>query len=409
MSKNLSLYTLSSISCGVLFFVMGKFTLTDILGCKRFLQVFFITPIFFSSIFIIAKNINSLCNNYSIFVFIFVFISILYGVQINIVFSMLFSLLSIILLSAVNIKNIVYASKTVVGLAAFFSILGIIHFFILLINPEFVEHGKVFMQTDGIHVDELDFYSLIGLVDGSSYSLFGFPITRIRSFASEPSLLILYFFFPAILSLLIRDKVWNNLVFPICFCCFLSFSGIVLLSFFLSFLTFISIPRIGVEKIKIAFIFLGIVILLDFVSGNTDSYMSFLDGLKSHGDFFEKTRSFNARTLGISNAFTMAASSPFGSNYIIDAPAPIFVNASIRAGWLAGALIIIIIWKLFSLTSLFVVKHKGGFYSRIFTSLCFSGLFVTSTISDYGMTGYSGIIILFLIYKMLNYRLFLSV
>ncbi len=388
----------------LLFFVMSRFALTEILGIKREAEFLLIVPIFLLSLAGFVRNVKIIFNPYVFFtIFMMLTVVLVSPDKLKIALTA-FSFIGIVALLSVNKEDFIFAAKTMVVFVSFFSFLAILHFTVLLFNPDLAEYGNVLIINVGsVEVKPFHPYVLLGLVTGEEHVLFGFKITRIKSFTTEPSIMVLYFVFPAALALLLKGKFWFYLSFPIALAALLSMSGMVFLSFTFAFFVFILLSNFSFKIVQYIILLSVSIVIFNLVSGNLDSFTSGLDTLKDQSSVFEKTKSFKGRAEGVANAFNRALVSPYGVENV-DAPAPIFVNATLKAGWLGGIMILMIIWEFFSQSKQYLLYQKNSFHARLGVSLLFGALFVSNTMSDYGMTTYSGLIMLLLISGVLKIR-----
>ncbi len=401
----LTLNRLALICCVLMFFVVGRFVLTEVVGGKREAEFLLIVPMFLFSLAGFVKNVKVLLNPYIFFIFFSMISLLLFDFDVLKIAITSFSFIAVITLLTANKNDLIFAAKTMVLLVAFFAFLAILHFIILLFNPGFSEYGQPLVILPGsIGVKEFHPYVLLGLVTGEEYSMFGFVITRIKSFTTEPSLMVLYFFFPMALSLFLKGKLWLYLSIPMGIACLLSMSGMIFLGFSFSFFVFILLSKFKFKIVQYIILLSVFGFIFNIVSGNVDGFTSGLDSLKEQSSVFEKTKSFKGRSENIVSAFNLSLVSPLGSPQDVNAPAPIFINAMLKSGWLGGIAIIIAIWHFFIKSNKYLVYQKNSFHARLAVSALFGGLFVSSTMSDYGMTNYSGIIILLLITRVLDVR-----
>ncbi len=392
-----------AITCGLLFFIMGKFGLAEHLGVKRFLQFAFFILLAPYSLVALYKKPNTILNIYVLFLLVMFITEMLHNTFINKLILIIFSLSAVIAI-ATSKSSFLYTGKTIVKLAYYFSLLACLHFIILLLFPEVEKYGLIMMTEQGLERKDFHILSLLGFVTGEQHSFWGLNFTRIRSFASEPSLLLLFFYFPMCLSIVLSKKLFNKETVTIGVACLLSFSGSLYMAFVLSAAFFLIIKilvRKKQEKSLVSGFIIASILFIIFFSLNNDA-VNIFNSPSEINSAFDKNRSFTTRSNGIANSLNIALASPLGATQGSNLPGPIVLNTVVSAGWIGAAFIIIIIYRILKATNFFIVNNNYNFASRFGGSLLLGGLFVVSTFSDYGMTGYAGIVILLILYKVLT-------
>ncbi len=413
----MSMDKIAALACAILIYVMGRFQLTDLLEIKRIVQFILFTPIL--GYFLIKlpeinprKHFNPLIG----VVLLMLCINLYFHMNILWLFDYIFSLVGLYVLLTVSRANIVAGVELIVGIATFFSCLALIQFVILVIFPDLVVHTRLAFLEDGSLttispnegvsvVSNLHPIALLGLMTDERLNVFGLEISRMRSFTSEPSLLLVYFLFPAVLGLFLNKPFWTKCSLFILFFSLLSFSSSVqiclvfaLVYFFASFFfpnrfIFISFP----------FIILGITLGIMLTIG-LDVFTAFDANLASSEstDFLAKGNSLVVRGNGIIEAVNEAIHSPFGSGYNRSLPLSIILSSMISAGWTGMILLLIFFYKLISRLDL-KLKSTHSKKNILLGAAIFFGLICTIFLfNDYAMLNYTGIIFLVFTYRLLG-------
>jgi len=348
-SKDIPFSVIAVAACSILFFVMGRFYFADLFGIKRFLEIilFLLISTYTVTIFLAGKirlNFNPLIILTSLLWVNSIVISMDYLRAAD----LSLTVVALIVISFVPMRSFYLGIKLVIGIATIFSVLAIIEWFILLAFPQLSSYAQLLQSENGLLVN-FHPLMLLGLVTGEEYTLLGFQITRLKSFASEPSLLGIFFIIPASFSFILNEKFWSKCGLIIILFCLISLSGSVFLSLAFSIIYFILSRFV---RQKILFFFLPIALLAVFlvviITQGVESFLNINSTLVGYGDFLDKASSFNTRSEGIIIAFESLRSSPFGRAEALDLPAPLFFSAIIKGGYLGLLLLLIFYFKLSS-------------------------------------------------------------
>jgi hypothetical protein len=402
--KDLPLSVVSIAACSILVYIMGRFYVAELFNLKRILEIILLIPILaYVVVFAINGIFRLKFDPLIFFVLQLLFNSILFSMDFLRVADLIFSLLALIVIASAPMRSIYTGVKWVIGIATFFSILAIIEWFILLVFPQLSVHAEVVASENGLSSADFHPIMLLGLVTGEEYVLFGFDVTRLRSFASEPSLLNVFFLIPASLSLILNNKFWRGCGVIILLFCLLSLSGSVFLSLAFSALYFVLSFFL---RPKILFFFLPITILSGFlviiITQGVESFMALNSSIVQYGDFLDKASSFNTRNEGIILAFEAMQKAPFGSAVALDLPAPLFFSAMVKGGVIAVVLILVFIFKLSIRVQAFTKIKQGNMLTKMSIALFFGVICTAITFNDYSMLNYVGLVLLMFFYRLLE-------
>lgn len=417
MVADLSMDKIAAVACALLIFVMGRFQLSDLFGVKRIVQFILIIPLL--GYFAVSLTKISHRKYFSPLigvVLLMLFVNLYYHMNILWLFDYIFSLIGLYILLSVSRRNIIASVEWIVGIATFFACIAMVQFAILVVFPDLAIHTRLGLLEDGgwtsINPEEgasivrsLHPIAFLGLMTYDKLNILGFEISRMRSFTSEPSLLVVYFLFPAVLGLFLDKLFWTKCSLLIIVFCILSFSGSVQVClvfaavyFFASFVfsnkfIFISFPIIILGLTLGAMLILGLDMFTAFDAS--------LAGSEST-DFLAKGNSLVVRANGLIEAVTEALHSPFGSAYIRELPLSIILSSMISAGWTGTILLLVFFYRLISRLDdrLKVMRNKNNLLlgaAIIFGIICTVFLF-----NDYAMLNYAGIIFLMFTYRLLE-------
>lgn len=179
--------------------------------------------------------------------------------------------------------------KGIIALAAIFSALAIVQFFVLLLQPELIHltinpnyaeaiyemTGTIWVGPGGSEYEILHPIAYLGKTTGWEHFL-GLEAARIHSFAREPGLLVLYFFLPGVMALTYGGKA-KLLAIPLLALSVLGFTGTVYGSIFLAIFL---LALVRLMRLKDNRLFLTLIPLVITVAGVIIIYTTtILDGL----------------------------------------------------------------------------------------------------------------------------------
>lgn len=412
----MSINRFATIASGILIFTMGKFQFADLIGIKRILEVILFLPIMFYLMIDISKLKFNKRPNTLLFLVFLMFLVNFYFHDILWLFDYIFSFGAIYILNVTSKKNILIASKIIVFIASFFSVMALLQFLILFLFPNLSINTQLVQLDNGnwtsisdmegaTNLDNIHPIAFLGLTTNEKLNVFGFQINRMRSFTSEPSLLVVYMLFPCVMGLLMDGKKWTYFAIIILFFAIMSFSGSVQACILFSFIFIIASNFFSVKFIftylPFILLFLTIVVLMKLGLDNFISFDSSLRG-SENTEFLAKGNSLLVRANGLVNTFYAAINSPFGNpNFSEDLPVSIFFNVIIKAGWL-GAILLFLFFKTFFEKINHRFNSVNSLKLKFTTGLLFGIISTIIVFNDYAMLNYSGLVLLFFVYRLLE-------
>lgn len=350
-------YQMMAIGMAIALFVAGRFGFFDILGAKRIFEIVIFIPVGFLGFLLICLVPNIWLQPFfllPLFYFIFqLYINPDVLMLADLWMATLFS--GIILILGGRFADLLLRYAIII--ATIFAILGIIEFIVLLIDPSLVSHILLYYDyySGSSHPVIENAMQLLGLADGTSYHLWGMSVTRLRSFASEPSLLVGYFLVPGALALTYRNRFSYLGLICILFC-ILSLAGSVYAALACAMISslFIVVKKRHLTTL-LPFLLLGFFIWILY-SHYTDLILLVRKSGNDY-DFLDKTNSANMRFSYIRDFIPKVIASPFGVEEEIHQPLGLLIGSAARAGILGFMLAVILLMKIYDvIDSLLVSK-----------------------------------------------------
>lgn len=339
-------------------FVAGRFGFFDILGLKRLLEVLLFLPLGLLGLLFILKRPKNCLNPFFLLpLSYFVFQLYWNPDQFELADLAVSTLVVAIILALGDVFSDLLLRYTL-NIATVFAVLGLIEFSALIMEPSLVNNILLFYDYySGSSVPVIqNAWQLLGLSDGTSYHLWGMAVTRLRSFTSEPSLLVGYFLVPGALGLTYKGKyaVYGLICIAFCIC---SFAGSVFAALFFSVL---SIALVILKKPRLSTV-LPFFILCLFIWILNSHFADLILLTKTTGgsyDFLDKTNSATVRFSYIRDFIPRVVTSPFGLDEELHQPLGLLIGSAARGGLFGFACILIILTRLYgSLALLFTSSN----------------------------------------------------
>lgn len=379
-------------------FVVGRFGFFDILGVKRFLEVFLFLPLILIGSLTVFKYPLRLFSPLLFLPISFLWVEIFINGDLLSIADNLASILVVGILLTVGPACIDLVLRYTIKFSAFFATLGLIQFVILLIDPSRVQQILLFYDHySGSNVPVIEnFFQLLGLADGTSYHLWGMSVTRLRSFTSEPSLLVGYFLIPGALALTYEKKYRTFGLICIAFSiCSLAGSVFTTLMFTLLVMALLCL------RSSTIFIFFPFVLLLIFFWILNYHYHELIALTKSSAgsyDFLDKTNSANMRFGYIRDFIPKVMTSPFGLNEEIHQPLGLLIGAMARGGLLGLIFISIILFNLYCYLGKILVEKNMALLNKLGFAIVYGALITGILFLDNCFIQLYGFTLLVLIY-----------
>ncbi len=413
--KNLSLDKIATIASALLIFVMGRFQLANLFGVKRLLEGVLFLPVLVYFLFRISdfsprKHLNPLIG----FILLELILKFCYHPNVLWISDYFFSLIAVYVLLTVSKANIAAGGKWIVSIACFFSIMALIQFAILLFFPNLIEYTQLVLLDNGVItsmktgpsvVTSIHPIAFLGLMSQENLSILGLEIGRMRSFTSEPSLLAVFFLFPAALGMFLNNGRWIICSGIIVLFSLLSFSGSVEICIIFSCLYILLSSFFGTRFIFIFFplIILGVTMFILLTMG-LNLFTSFDTKLasSSSSSFLAHGNSIIVRGNGVIFAFSEALRSPFGSPNELHLPVSIFLSSIINAGWAGAVLLIAFFYKLIIRIDKKLRSNRSAKRTKVGVAILFGIICTIFLFNDYAMLNYSGLILLIFAYRLVQ-------
>lgn len=389
----------------LLVYSSGSFLFAEVLGVKRFLQVFLVCTLLagtaYAGLRLKLRSVDPLLG----FVFAMLIVELALRRQPLFVLDALASLLALIAIAMAPRDIFWTAARASVWLVTLFACMALLQWVMLLRSPELADFRLSVNEAGAIENSVKHPAMYLGLFKEPVFNLFGRPLARMQSFAMEPSLNVVYFMLPACLAIFLDRRLYFGLALVILGFCVLSFSGSVLLSCAFSALWLLLLTVI---PLRFAFSY-GLFVLLFgyFLAIKRIGYDAILAGiavLAQYGDFLGKTASVTVRGFAATENLGVAITQPFGSTNVSDMAGPWPINAALAAGW-AGP--ILIFFFLRSLGRRVERLNEGQpllSRTRFGTIVLLGAMSTIVSFNDYQMTAYGGIVLLAFLSRAISLR-----
>jgi hypothetical protein len=355
LRTNRSIYQGFAILIAFSLFVVGRFGFFDILGLKRLFETLIFVPIGLLGTLLILRMPNQWANPFFLLPISYLIVHVCWDWDPLIVADLTGSILiiGIILKLGINFSDLLF--RCLLHFATFFAILGIIEFIILLIDPSLVSQILLFYDNYSGSTSPViqNAMQLLGLADGTSYHLWGMSVTRLRSFTSEPSLLVGYFLVPGALGLTYRGKyiVFGMICIAFSVC---SLSGSVFVTFCFSAIA-CGLLLFKRRKLFTLFPFVALMFFILILYTHYNELILLTKSTAGNYDFLDKTNSANMRFSYIRDFIPKVFSSPFGLAEEIHQPLGMLVGGIAKGGIIGLIVTFLVLYKIFScLASLLV-------------------------------------------------------
>ena len=339
-------------------FVVGRFGFFDILGLKRLFEFLIFVPLGVFGPILILRAPNHWFNPFLLLPLIFLFVQVCVKWNGLFVADLVGTTLIVAIIVALGESFAEVLLRYTIRISTFFAFLGVIEFIVLLLKPSLV--SEILLFYDGYSASTVPVIQnplqLLGLADGTSYHLWGMAVTRLRSFTSEPSLLVGYFLVPGALGLTYRGKFASFGMLCIFFC-ICSLAGSVFVALCASAMIFFLLP----VKNKCLFTYLPLAMLSIFIwilYNHFDELILLTKSTAGSYDFLDKTNSANMRFSYIREFIPKIITSPLGLTEELHQPLGLLINGMARGGIIGFVLTGIILLRLYTMMAgLLVSEH----------------------------------------------------
>lgn len=388
--------------CALALFVAGRFGFFDILGLKRLFEILLFIPISMIGILFILISPRLWYHPFLLLPFSYLAFQLFWHPDWLSLADLTIATVMVGTILALGQDFSDLLLRYVIRIATFFAVLGLIEFVILIINPSLVSKILLFYDFySGSNVPVIqNAMQLLGLSDGTSYHLWGLSVTRLRSFTSEPSLLVGYFLVPGALALTYRDQYATYGFICILFC-ICSLAGSVYAALGFSMLsTIVVISRKREIVVLLPFMF-----LCAFMWVLYNHYGELILMAKSMGgdyDFLDKTNSANMRFSYIRDFVPKVMSSPLGLEEELHQPLGLLIGSAAHSGILGFVLAAIVLFKLYTRLSFHFVSHSLHHYQKLGLLIIYGSLLTGIIYLDNCFIQTFGFTLLVLVYNRLG-------
>jgi hypothetical protein len=401
LSTNKTLYQGAAVLIALTLFVVGRFGFFDILGLKRLFEVMLLIPLGCLGILMILRIPNQWFNPFLLLPFSYLVVQVCWDWNTLLIADLINSLLIIGIIIALGNKFSDLLLRYLIRLATFFACLGIIEFVILLLKPSLVSQILLFYDNySGSTVPVIqNALQLLGLSDGTSYHLWGMSVTRLRSFTSEPSLLVGYFLVPGALGLTYGGKYafFGMLCIFFCIC---SLAGSVFVALCFSGVAFLMIV-VKSRRLYILFPFLMLAFFVYILYTHYNELILMTKSTAGNYDFLDKTNSANMRFSYIREFIPKAFSSPLGLAEEIHQPLGLLIGAMAKGGLIGLIVTLVILIKLFSSLAYLLVSQYMHIMQKLGLTIVYGALVTGILYLDNCFVQLYGFTLLLLIYNRL--------
>ena len=396
----LSAANLAVMAAAALVYVSGTFLLAEALGIKRLLQGLFFMPIVLMASYYIAIRPRRLVEPLIGFVALKTLAEIVFRGTALDLFDDFATLFALAVVSAASARAVVRGVRLVTALGGTLAGLALVQWVVLFFEPDLLDEllttddeGKVVGSVHHI-------IALLGMATGEQYTLFGHVVSRLQSWAKEPSLNLVYFLIPSGMAFLrggTAGRFWGTLMLGFCV---LSLSGSVLLSLAFSGGAWVALRVLSIRGVLLwgTMLILG-GYLAAVATGGLSGVISFITFLSDYGNFMSKEKSFTYRAGGTASSLGGVAGAPLGSSALPELPGPWMVNGALAAGWLGAVMLVLFVRRLALQLETLNARRRRDLNVRIGTLILIGAMATVITFNDYQMGNYPGLVLLGLVYR----------
>ncbi len=389
----------------VLLFSMGRFGFMTVLGIKRPVEVALLSILLPIGIILMLSSLRVWRNTTFLLCFVFFMGEWLIRGHFLSLLDLAVATIMVAMVSRMGVEFSDVVLKVVIVIAGIFGLLGIIQCIILLADPSLIQYavlpgyGSSYSGTEVLIRHPL---ALLGGTSGESYLLFGRPFTRVESFCTEPSRVVVVFMIPGALALTYSSRIrllgWVSLLF-----CVASCSG----SFFASlFFAFISLPLLLVKRsFPYAVLPFLICLFIIFILINyRDAVFEVIRWVGTFTDFLNKMSSAKVRFSGTVMLFFNVISNPFGTRGVegVIEPTGMFLRSVAQAGVIGFVIWSAVMIKLSGMIGKLLVVDGLGRQQKCGLLLLYGGLIAICVIHEVGVVSTLGFTLLALTYYRLK-------
>jgi hypothetical protein len=394
-----TLYQGIAIMVSLSLFVVGRFGFFDILGLKRLFEFMLFVPITFFAAILILRAPNRWLSPFLLLPCSYLLVQIFWDWDTLLIADMFGSILIISLILALGPGFSDLLLRYTIRIATVFACLGIIEFIILLLKPSLVSQILLFYDNySGSSVPVIqNALQLLGLSDGTSYHLWGMSVTRLRSFTSEPSLLVGYFLVPGALGMTYRGKYAFFGIICVLFCV-CSLAGSVFVALLFSGVA-MALQIFKSKRIYTFFPFMMLAVFIWILYTHFNELILLTKSTGSSYDFLDKTNSATMRFSYIREFIPKVLASPLGLTEEIHQPLGLLIGAMARGGVLGLILTMMIMIKLYSSLAFLLISRKITTLQKLGVTIIYGSLLTGILYLDNCFVQMYGFTLMLLIYN----------
>jgi hypothetical protein len=356
---------------------------------QRAIQFFVAMPIALGFLYCLHFNPIKLLTPLGIYLLIRLCIDIITQQKAPFLLEDMLTIFALFILNTLTKESIFLAIKLIIRITAACALLALIKILVVLLVPGLVNSPS--LSWMGRSTEVLNIGPLI----------FG----RSSSFAAEPSLNVLFFIMPAILSIFIYNTYKTKYFLILMTFSILSFSGSVFLAVIVSAIAIIIMTINKQINVKFFFpysILLAMAVYFGILNNIENSNIAENLDFSNVNDGFDKSKSFQIRATFASINYGLMNDNPLGLGYanpkVMSIPNPLLISVGISGGYLSIFLFLYYFFKLSSLMNRYKKQLKYNFISIVGLGLLIGALFNFLVFNDYLIINYTGMVILTLTY-----------
>jgi hypothetical protein len=397
---------LAALFLGIIFFSLGNFGFWNIFGIRRLMQLVLLTIWAALSLVTLRRSSSFLREP----LFLYVAASILFELFLRGRSSdLLDGILSLAILASIyNMRRdeARKVMKPLIIIAAIFAIIGIIQFFILWFNQDYIWTFDSFYtsKTGSAPVHLTHWIQYLGFTEpatGAQIMVMGVRFTRLHSYASEPSVLVYSLLAPALIALAFGKRYRWCAIPLLIFVLFLVQSGTIYLSIVFGILSWVLLRLARRWNVRIIALlpFLIVAVSMIFlmrsdIAGLMAKLQNLLMPLFKFSSKLDPLRSGVDRFSSVTGMFDTIKYNIFGSSLNIKdvGQMGLLLYSYYYAGIVGLSLMAAFLYRTFKNILGFFRRSKG--LERLGAALVFGLLIQVMLFSSYGWTATSGFIML---------------
>lgn len=356
---------------------------------QRGIQYFVAMPIAFGFLYCLHFNPIRLFTPLGIYLLIRLCIDIITEQKAPFLLEDMLIIFALVILNTLPKESIFLGIRLIIKITAACALLAFIKIVVVLLVPSLVNDSS--LSWMGRSTEVLEF----GLL----------TFARSSSFAKEPSLNVLFFVMPAILSIFIYNTYNTKYFLILMTFSILSFSGSVILTVIVAILAIVLMTintRINVKVFFPYTILLAVAVYFGILNTIQNSNIAESLDFGTINEGFNKSESFQIRATLSSINYGLLKENPLGLGYanprVMNIPNPLLVSVGISGGYISICLFLFYFFKMSSLMNRYKKQLMSNFNSILGLGLLIGALFNFLVFNDYLIINYTGMVILTLTY-----------